>query len=48
MAQNLALDDFVLSDRDMAAMGGLDRGVSCFGVDPRTFVAPEGMEDYCP
>lgn len=48
MAQNLALDDFVLSDRDMTAIGGLDRGESCFGVDPRTFVAPEGMEDYCP
>lgn len=48
MAQNLALDDFVLSDQDLAAMGELDRGESCFGVDPRTFVAPEGMEDYCP
>lgn len=48
MAQNLAVDDFVLADDDVAAIAQLDRNESCFGVDPRTFVAPEGMEDFHP
>ena len=48
MTENLAVEHFALSDVQMAAIDGLDRNSSCFGVDPRTFVAPDGMEDYCP
>ncbi len=48
MAQNLAVRDFVLSDAEMQILSDVDRNESCFGIDPRTFVAPEGMADYCP
>jgi 2,5-diketo-D-gluconate reductase A len=48
MAQNLTVENFTLSEMEMAEIASLDRGESCFGVDPRTFIAPEGMEEYCP
>jgi 2,5-diketo-D-gluconate reductase A len=48
MAENFRASEFELSASDMAQIGALDRGISCFGIDPRTFVAPEGMEDLHP
>lgn len=48
MAENLCVTDFALSDADMARIAALETGRSCFGVDPRTFVAPEGLEDFHP
>lgn len=48
MRENLALDDFALDPEDMAKVAALDRNAGCFGFDPRTFVAPEGMEAFCP
>lgn len=48
MAENLQASEFELSASDMALVGALDRNTSCFGLDPNTFVAPEGMEDFHP
>jgi 2,5-diketo-D-gluconate reductase A len=48
MAENLQASAFELSASDMAQIAALDRGTSCFGLDPNTFVAPEGMEDLNP
>jgi 2,5-diketo-D-gluconate reductase A len=48
MAENLKAMDFALADADMAEIAKLERNTSCFGIDPRTFVAPEGMEDLRP
>lgn len=48
MAENLQVSDFELTASDMAQVAALDRNTSCFGLDPKTFVAPEGMEDLKP
>lgn len=46
--ENLHVTDFQLSESDMAQIGELDTNTSCFGMDPRTFVAPPGYEDFHP
>lgn len=48
MEENLRVTDFELSESDMARIGKLETNTSCFGIDPLTFVAPEGMEDFHP
>lgn len=48
LRENLLACDFQLSCSELDAIGTLDTGVSAFGLDPRTFVAPEGFEDFHP
>jgi diketogulonate reductase-like aldo/keto reductase len=48
MAENLAASTAPFDAADLAAMASFDRGASCFGLDPHTFEAPDGYEDYCP
>lgn len=48
LQDNLAVHDFRLTDDEMARIDSLDRSTSCFGVDPRTFVAPPELEGFCP
>lgn len=48
MRENLLACDFQLSCSELDAIGTLDTGLSAFGLDPRTFVAPEGFEDFHP
>jgi 2,5-diketo-D-gluconate reductase A len=43
LAENLGAVDFELGSGEMIQIGNLDRNTSCFGIDPRTFVAPEGL-----
>lgn len=48
MAENLRIAEFRLSAQDMARIAELETNSSCFGIDPRTFVAPEGLENFRP
>lgn len=48
MRENLAALDIELSPEDLELLSQLDRNESCFGVDPRTFVAPQGFGDFRP
>lgn len=48
LAENVATGHFPLDADDLAQLSALNRDRSCFGVDPLTFYAPEGMEDYKP
>lgn len=48
LRENLLACDFQLSCSELDAIGTLDTGLSAFGLDPRTFVAPEGFEDFHP
>lgn len=48
LAENLAFDGIRLTENELAALARLDRGTSCYGLDPHTFEAPEGYADFCP
>lgn len=48
MRENIEISDIALSASEFAQIRQLDRNKSCFGVDPRTFVAPEGLEGFRP
>ncbi len=48
MEENIRAGDLVLSESEMALIGNLDSSSNCFGFDPRTFIAPEGLEDFHP
>lgn len=48
MEENLRITDFELSQDEMERIAELEANKSCFGFDPRTFVAPPGFEDFRP
>lgn len=48
MEENLRARDLRLTPAEVRIIASLDKGLSCFGVDPRTFVAPPGYEAFCP
>lgn len=48
MRENLDALNIELLPEDLEMLAQLDRNESCFGVDPRTFVAPDGLRDYRP
>lgn len=48
MAENLQAWNASLTTEEVRQIGALGRKASCFGVDPRTFVAPKGFEHFQP
>jgi 2,5-diketo-D-gluconate reductase A len=48
MAENLDARTINLNQHEITQIASLERNDSCFGVDPRTFVAPEGLEHFHP
>lgn len=48
LRDNLATNEFQLTEADMNRMAALNRNASCFSVDPRTFVSPPELEGFNP
>lgn len=48
LEQNLQFQGSELTESEELAIAALDGSESCYGVDPSSFVAPVGMEDFCP